>query len=110
MLLLANGLEVIAISCTLFITLKGKEPFMVYLFPIDLSLLPPTTVDMCQLMVITEHPLLVTLLVALLAHISCITAECIYPLSVCVCVCVCKVQPNMNKIHILYTVLVDGPV
>ena len=32
----------------------------VYLFPIDPSLLPPTAVHMCQLKVITEHPLLIT--------------------------------------------------
>ena len=46
----------------------------VYLFPIDPSLLPPTAVHMCQLKVITEHPLLITLLVAPMVHVSRITA------------------------------------
>ena len=41
----------------------------VYLFPIDPSLLPPTAVHTCQLMVITEHPLRVTVMV----HVSWIT-------------------------------------
>ena len=48
-----------------------------YLFPIDLmSLLPPTAVHMYmyQLMVITEHPLLVTVLVTPMVHVSQITA------------------------------------
>ena len=64
------------------------------LFPIDLSLLPPTTVHvyMYQLMVITEHPLLVTLLVTPMVHVSQITAlrRVHLPImSMCVCVCVC---------------------
>ena len=61
----------------------------VYLFPIDPTLLPPTTVHMCQLKVVTEHPLLVPLLVAPMVHVTTLRRVPLPITSMYACACVC---------------------